>query len=121
MFIRAGAIEEGLRANVAAQARDDDEVVRFNHAVLSAALGKKDEALRAAADYERRGEANPLYLRNAARLHMTLGDYDRGLEWLTKSIRQGAMPIFYKDEPLYAPVRKDPPFLALLREMHIPD
>ena len=121
LLVRAGAAEEALRAVEAERGRDDDQAFRFNHAVLNAAIGKREEALRVATDFERAAATNPFWARNAARIHLALGDNDRGLALLEQGIRGGAVPIFYKDEPAYAPLRGHPRFRALLKEMRIPD
>jgi len=72
-------------------------------------------------EFEQQAAANPFWARYAARIHLTLGDNDRGLALLAHAIHGGAMPIFYKDEPVFAPLRNDPRFRALLKEMRIPD
>ena len=123
MLVRAGAAEEGLaRRSKTERARDDDPAFRFNHAILNAAMGQGGRRRsQVATDFERAAATNPFLARYAARIHLALGDNDRGLALLEQSIRGGAMPMFYKDEPAFAPLRSNPRFRALLKEMRIPD
>ena len=65
--------------------------------------------------------ANPALGNFAARIRIALGDYERGLDLLAAVIDANAMTIFYKDQPLWAPVRRDERFQALLRRMRVPN
>ncbi|HTH25253.1 MAG TPA: protein kinase [Vicinamibacterales bacterium] len=121
LLVRAGAAEEELRAVETERGRDDDPAFRYNHAILNAAMGKREAAAAVATEFERGAAANPFLARYAARIHLALGDNDRGLALFEQSIRGGAVPIFYKDEPIFAPLRANPRFRALLKEMRIPD
>ena len=121
ILVRGGAAEEELRAVETERGRDEDPAFRYNHAILNAAVGKREAAAAVAGEFERGAATNPFLGRYAARIHFALGDYDRGLRLFEESIRDGAVPIFYKDEPVFAPLRANPRFRALLKEMRIPD
>jgi hypothetical protein len=84
-------------------------------------MGKREAAAAVATEFERGAATNPFMARYAARIHLALGDNDRGLALFEQSIKGGAVPIFYKDEPVFAPLRANPRFRALLKEMRIPD
>ena len=64
--------------------------------------------------------SNPALGNFAARIRIALGDYDRGLALLSAVIDANAMTIFYKDQPLWQPIRRDERFQALLRRMRVP-
>ena len=121
LYRQANAIDEGL-AELArtSQGREGDPYVRLNRAGLQAAKGNRAEALPVAAEFERLSASNPACAHFAARLYVALGDYDHGFELLSRAIDAQAMPIFYKDQPLWRPIRQDPRFQAALRRMGIP-
>ena len=121
LLVRAGAAEEELRTVETERGRDDDPAFRYNHAILKAATGKREAAAAVASEFERGAATNPFLARYAARIYLVLGDNDRGLALYEQSIRGGAVPIFYKDEPVFAPLRGNPRFRAMLKEMRIPD
>ena len=53
-------------------------------------------------------------------IYVGLGDRDRALEWLRKGVRERAQTlVFLKVEPMLDPLRSDPRFQALLRELGI--
>jgi hypothetical protein len=68
----------------------------------------------------RPGRIAAVWLGYAARVQIALGDCDRGLDLLTRAIDGEAIAIFYKDQPLWEPIRRGPRFQSLLRRMHVP-
>jgi TolB-like protein/Flp pilus assembly protein TadD len=121
LYTQANAVDEGLaELSRTSQGREADPYVRLNRAGLLAAKGNRAEALPVAAEFERLSASNPTWANFAARVYVALGDYDHGFELLSRAIDAQAMPIFYKDQPLWRPVRQDPRFQAALRRMRIP-
>jgi len=121
LYLRAGAIDEGLAELArAGTGRESEPYVRLSRAVLVAAKGNRAEALPLAAEFERLSAANPAWATFAARIYVTLGDNNHGLDLLNRAVDAGAIPIFYKDQPLWAPIRRDARFQAMLRRMRIP-
>ena len=53
LLVRTGAAEEELRAVETERGRDDDPAFRYNHAILNAAMGKREEAAAVATEFER--------------------------------------------------------------------
>ena len=57
---------------------------------------------------------------DVAILYVGLGDPDRAIEWLRKAARERSQGlVFLKVEPQLDPLRSDPRFKALLRELRI--
>jgi hypothetical protein len=55
-----------------------------------------------------------------AKVYATLNDKEMALSWLDRGLAAGAIGSFYKDEPVWDPLRSDPRFADLLRRMGIP-
>jgi hypothetical protein len=73
-----------------------------------------------AAEFERLSASNAALANFASRIYIALGDYDHGLELMNRAIDAEAMPIFYKDQPLWNPIRRDPRFQDILRRLRVP-
>ena len=121
LYRAANAIDEGL-AELArtSQGRESDPYVRLSRATLQAAKGNRAEALAVASEFERQTLSNPAWATFAGRVYIALGDYDHGLALFSRAVDAEAVPIFYKDQPLWRPIRRDPRFQDLLRRMRIP-
>ena len=104
----------------ARQDREAEPYLLVNKAVLLAAKGDRARAQQLVAEFEQGMASNPALGNFAARIRIALGDYDRGLALLSAVIDANAMTIFYKDQPLWKPIRRDERFQALLRRMRIP-
>jgi len=121
LYRRAGALDEGLaELERASKGRDTDPNVRLNRGMLLAAKGDRDGAAAIAKEFDRQSATNAVWLTYAARVHIAYGDHDQGLDLLNRAIDGGAVAIFYKDQPVWDPVRRDPRFQSALRRMRIP-
>ena len=121
LYRRAGALDEGLAdLERASTGRETDPNVRLNRGMLLAAKGDRDGAAAIAKEFERLSASNAVWLAYAARVHIALGDHERGLDLLTRAIDSEAIAIFYKDQPVWEPVRRDARFQSMLRRMRIP-
>ena len=122
VYQRAAAVDEGLaEIGRVGPDREGDPYVVVNKALLLAAKGDRAQAEQLADTFEQRLASNPVLGNFAARIRFALGDYERGFDLLAKVIDANAMTIFYKDQPLWAPVRRDERFQALLRRMRVPN
>ena len=52
-----------------------------------------------------------------AKIYATLNEKEQALSWLERGLAMGAVGAFYKDEPVWDPIRSDPRFADLLRRM----
>lgn len=85
-----------------------------------AAVGKREEALAIVRTVERNPVPDdPLSI---AMVYFHLGDDGRGFHWLERAVerRLGAMP-FLNVHPVYDRWRKDPRFVALVRQLRLPE
>jgi serine/threonine protein kinase len=80
-------------------------------------MGRREEALKILAAMDR--EANPL---DASWAYFSLGDRDRGFEYLSKAIDRRQGPVRWINvSPLYDGVRSDPQFKALVARLKLPE
>ena len=121
LYQRAAAVDEGLaELGRVSQDREAEPYLLVNKAILLAAKGDRTQAQQLAAEFEQGMASNPALGNFAARIRIALGDHDRGLALLSAVIDANAMTIFYKDQPLWQPIRRDERFQALLRRMRVP-
>ena len=55
-----------------------------------------------------------------AKIYAALNEKELALTWLERGLAAGAIAVFYKDEPVWDPIRNDPRFADLLKRMGIP-
>ena len=55
-----------------------------------------------------------------AKIYTALSEKDLAFSWLERGLQAGAIGLFFKDEPVWDPIRRDPRFANLLRRMGIP-
>ena len=54
-----------------------------------------------------------------AKVYAALNEKENALTWLERGLATGAIGFFYKDEPVWDPIRDDPRFADLLRRMEL--
>jgi adenylate cyclase len=99
-----------------------DDVVRFDHALLNAMLGRPEAARMVAAEAER-GEAKSYTSHtHLAMLYAALGEKSRALDLLEQDFREGdqILWLFYRGV-FFDSIRDDPRFVALLHRYRLPD
>ncbi|HKY31761.1 MAG TPA: protein kinase [Candidatus Polarisedimenticolia bacterium] len=97
---------------------DKEAITSPTLAYFYAVAGRHDEAeriLRRSAP----GEISPAQMSWVA---AAMGDKDKAFHWLGKAVEQRAGNVVWlKSQPWYEPLRSDPRFAALLREMKLPE
>lgn len=121
IYTQNGAFDEALaEVNRLTPGRERDLYLQFSRALLFAAQKRSADALAIAATLEEAARSNMASGHLIARIHLATGDRDRAFEWMNRTLDAGAVPIFYKDSPLWDSVRTDQRFVALLRRMGVP-
>jgi hypothetical protein len=88
--------------------------------VLYAAQGKRTEALQIITELEEMSGASLSHASYIAGVYAALNEKDSALMGLDRGLATGALGYFYKDEPVWDPLRSDARFADLLRRMGIP-
>jgi tetratricopeptide (TPR) repeat protein len=107
--------------DAARQQRKDDLTLVYSAGILAAAQGNRAEALRDVAQLEALSGATLNQAHWIAKIYSMLGERDRAFSWLERGLSVRAIGDFFKDEPVWDPIRNDPRFAALLREMNVPN
>jgi eukaryotic-like serine/threonine-protein kinase len=97
--------------------RKDDPILIFDTGMIYAAQGKRAEALQVVKDLEGVSGASLGRAHLIAKIYATLNDTEMALSWLERGLATGAIGPFYKDEPVWDPIRGDPRFEALVQKM----
>jgi hypothetical protein len=56
-----------------------------------------------------------------AKIYATLNEKELAFSWLERGLATGAIGSFYKDDPVWDPIRDDPRFAALVGKMVVPE
>jgi tetratricopeptide (TPR) repeat protein len=123
IYWQSGHLDEALRIlDQAKQERPDDPVLISSRGIVYAAQGRRAEALQAINGLSRLSELGIGFSFHSyiARIYSTLKERDLALEWLNRAVQAESITIFYKDDPVWEPIRDDKRFDELLRKMGIP-
>jgi serine/threonine protein kinase/Flp pilus assembly protein TadD len=100
--------------------RKNDSILTYDTGMIYAAQGKRAEALQIIKKLEEMSGGNLSQAHWIAKIYATLNEKELAFSWLDRGLATGAIGAFYKDEPVWDPIRGDPRFADLLRRMGIP-
>jgi tetratricopeptide (TPR) repeat protein len=100
--------------------RKNDSILIYDTGMVYAAQGKQAEALQMIKELEEMSGASLSEAHWIAKIYATLNEKEMAFSWLDRGLGRGAIGFFYKDEPVWDPIRSDPRFTDLLRRMGIP-
>ncbi len=119
-YFAAGRTAEAAReADRPFDASDEDE--RFDHAILTALLGRPEEGRAVLAEADRGGFRTYVSPTHRAILAAALGQTSQALDLLERAYREGDKVLWiYYPGVFFDPLRQDPRWTALLRSYHLP-
>jgi hypothetical protein len=88
--------------------------------MVYAAQRKHTEALGIIKELEGMSSAGLSQAHFIAKIYATMNEKELAFSWLERGLAVQAIAAFYKDEPVWDPIRSDPCFADLLRRMGIP-
>jgi adenylate cyclase len=121
IYIRNRLLNETFaRLEKAKQERKNDPILMYDTGMVYAAQGKEVEALQMIKELEAISGATLSQAEWIAKIYAVLNEKEMAFSWLERGLAAGAITAFYKDEPVWDPIRSDPRFADLLRRMGIP-
>ncbi len=118
LFIRSGSIKEAFaEIEKAKDARRNDPLLIYSAGMAYAASGKRAEALQSIKELEAIAGSSLSTAHWIAKIYATLNDKENAFSWLERGLATGALGVFYKDEPVWDPIRDDPRFEELVGKM----
>jgi tetratricopeptide (TPR) repeat protein len=121
IYIQNRLFDEALaELEKAKRERKSDPILIYSTGMVYAAEGKRAEALQTTKELEEMSGANLDEAHWIAKIYAALNEKELAFSWLERGLATGAIGAFYKDEPVWDPIRSDPRFADLLRRMGIP-
>jgi TolB-like protein/Tfp pilus assembly protein PilF len=121
VYIQNRKFDEALAGlDRAKRNRPNDPILIFDTGMIYAAQGKRAEALQIVKELEAMSGPNLAQAHEIAKICATLNEKEQAFTWLERGLETGAIGPFYKDDPVWDPIRGDPRFADLLRRMVIP-
>jgi TolB-like protein/Flp pilus assembly protein TadD len=122
LFIRSGSLNEAFaEIEKAKDARKRDPLLIYSAGMAYAASGKQAEALQSIKELEAMSGASLSTAHWIAKIYATLNDKESAFSWLERGLATGALGVFYKDEPVWDPIRDDSRFATLVEKMVVPE
>jgi TolB-like protein/tetratricopeptide (TPR) repeat protein len=122
LYIKNGSLNEAFaEIEKAKAARKDDPLIVYSTGMAYAASGKQAEALQTIKELEAIAGASLSTAHWIAKIYATLNDKEMAFSWLERGLATGALGVFYKDEPVWDPIRDDPRFAVLVGKMVVPE
>jgi len=97
--------------------RKGDPILISSTGMVYAAQGKRAEAIQIIKELEEMSGASLDEAHWIAKIYATLNEKEQALAWLERGLTAEAIGAFYKDEPVWDPIRSEPRFADLLRRM----
>jgi serine/threonine-protein kinase len=101
--------------------RKSDPILIYGTGMVYAAQGKRAEALQIIKELEEMSGASLSEAHWIAKIYATLNEKELAFSWLERGLATGAIGSFYKDDPVWDPIRDDPRFAALVGKMVVPE
>jgi eukaryotic-like serine/threonine-protein kinase len=121
VYVQNGLFNETLaELEKAKRERKNDPLLIYFTGLVYAAQGKRAEALRVIKELKEMSGASLSQAHSIAKIYAALNEKELAFSWLERGLAAGAITVFYKDEPVWDPIRGDPRFRDLLRRMGIP-
>jgi TolB-like protein/Tfp pilus assembly protein PilF len=112
-----GAFAEFERAE---QQRKNDPLLIYSMGIAYAAQAKRPEALQLIKRLEEVSGTGMSEAHWIAKIYAALNEKELAFSWLERGLATGAIAVFYKDEPVWDPIRSDPRFADVVRGMGLP-
>ena len=100
--------------------RKGDPILIYSTGMVYAAQGKRAEALQIIKELEEMSGASLSEAHWIAKVYAALNEKEQALTWLDRGLATGAIGSFYKDEPVWDPMRNHPRFEAFVGKMFVP-
>ncbi len=100
--------------------RKNDSILIYDTGLVYAAQGKRVEALQIIKELEEISGASLSQAHWMAKIYAVLNEKELAFSWLERGLATGAIGPFYKDDPVWDPIRSDPRFEALVEKMFTP-
>jgi TolB-like protein/Tfp pilus assembly protein PilF len=97
--------------------RKSDPILIYSTGMVYAAQGKRVEALQIIKELEEISGSSLSQAHWIAKIYATLNEKELALTWLERGLAAGGIGPFYKDEPVWDPIRSDARFADLVRRM----
>ena len=97
-----------------------DSMLICSTGMVYAARGERAEALLAIKELEEMSGVSLSQAHWIAKIYAALNEKELTLTWLERGLAAGAIGFFYKDEPVWDPIRSEPQFADLMRRMGVP-
>jgi tetratricopeptide (TPR) repeat protein len=121
MYVQNRLFNEALvELEKAERERKSDPLLISAKGMVYAAQAKRADAIQIIKELEQMSGTNQSQAAYIAGVYAALNETDLALTWLERGLATGALGFFYKDEPVWDPLRSDPRFRDLLRRMGIP-
>jgi len=122
VYIQTRSLNEAMAALEKAKgARKEDSILTYDAGMIYAAQGKRAEALQIIKELEEMSGANLSQAHWIAKIYATWNEKELAFSWLERALATGAIGVFYKDEPVWDPIRNDPRFARLVEKMVAPE
>src|SRR5207247_6533370 len=95
-------------------------ILIYDTGMVYAAQGKRAEALQIIKELEEMSGANLSEAHWIAKICAALNEKEMAFSWLERGLAAGAIGVFYKDEPVWDTIRRDPHFEALVEKTFVP-
>jgi adenylate cyclase len=121
IYIQNRSFNEALaELEKAKGARKNDSILVYDTGMIYAAQGKRAEAFQIIKELEEISGPSLSQAHWIAKIYAALNEKERALAWLERGLAAGAIGTFYKDDPVWDPIRSDPRFEAFVEKMFAP-